>query len=137
MTEEADPLWARYGPARVSHPDEFEQTMEELRATVEIDFRLGCLAYSPERGGPGRLIFDPEGSIGARRHEMRHFRDLRAEGYPGFGRYMAAPHLYWKMEFRAYMEEVRFARSMRDYESARQIIKIMRAVKNEILGETP
>jgi len=133
---EADPLRVKYGPARISHPDEFEHALEELKeAGVEIDFRSGSLAYSPEKGGPGRMIFAPDGSIGALRHEMRHFRDIRAEGYPGLGPYMADPLLYWKMEFRAYMEEVRFARSMRDYESTSKILKIMRKVKSEILGE--
>ncbi len=117
VTEEAstflskgDPLRNKYGPARISHPDEFEQALEELReAGAEIDFRPGSLAYSPEKGGPGRIIFDPDGSIGALRHEMRHFRDTRDAGYPGLGAYLSNPHLYWGMEFRAYMEVFHFA----------------------------
>lgn len=83
------------------------------------------------------MIFDPDGSIAALRHEMRHFRDVRDAGYPGLGPYMRDPQRYWEMEFRAYMEEMQFARSVRDYESARAILRIMRRIKNEILGELP
>ena len=56
---------------------------------------------------------------------MRHFRDVRDAGYPGLGSYLRDPQRYWEMEFKAYMEEIRFARSMCDFESGRAILSIM------------
>ncbi len=130
-----DPLRARYGPARLSHPEEFDKTIDELRrAGVEIDFRPGSLAYSPCKAEPGRFIFDPEGSIGALRHEKRHFDDIQQAGYPGLSPYLRDSNLMWRIEYRGYMEEVTFARSQRDFESAREILDTMRRVKEDILG---
>ena len=90
-----NPLRACYGAARDSHPEEFNRTIEELqRAGVDIDFRPGSLGYSPARGELGRFIFDPEGSIGALRHERRHFEDIRDAGFPGFRPYYEDNNLY-------------------------------------------
>lgn len=83
LRADADPIRERYGPARESHPEEFENTLTDLRqAGVDIDLRPGSLGYSPREGEPGRFIFDPDASIGALRHERRHFEDVRDMGYP-------------------------------------------------------
>jgi hypothetical protein len=132
---DADPLHDTYGPAHKSHPEEFNNTIRELEnAGVEVDFRPGNLGYSPAKNNPGRFIFDPEASVGALRHEMRHFKDIRDAGYPGIGPYLENPSSFWKMEYRGYMEEVNFARQNRDFSNARKIIDIMRTRKKEILG---
>jgi hypothetical protein len=133
---DSDPLRETYGSARESHPEEYQQSLEELtREGVDISFREGNLGYSPAKNSPGRFIFDPDASVGALRHEMRHFRDIRDAGYPGLGPYLEEPKLFWEMEYRAYMEEVNFARSQGDYANARKILQIMRNRKKEILGE--
>jgi hypothetical protein len=133
---DADPLHDTYGPAQKSHPEEFNNTIRELEdAGVEVDFRPGNLGYSPAKNNPGRFIFDPEASVGALRHEMRHFKDIRDAGYPGIGPYLENPSLFWKMEYRGYMEEVNFARQNRDFSNARKILDIMRTRKKELLGE--
>jgi hypothetical protein len=132
---DADPLHDTYGPAHKSHPEEFDNTIRELEnAGVEVDFRPGNLGCSPAKNNPGRFIFDPEASVGALRHEMRHFKDIRDAGYPGIGPYLENPSSFWKMEYRGYMEEVNFARQNRDFSNARKILDIMRARKKEILG---
>jgi len=122
---EYDPL-ARYGSARNTHPAEYEQALRELQeAGVDIDFRPNNMAYSPEKSGPGRMIFDPEGSIGALRHEMQHFRDVSAAGYPGIGPYMAEPQRLAEMERRGYQQEIDYARSIGDKATAQRIYALM------------
>jgi hypothetical protein len=130
---DADPLRATYGSARESHPDEYQAAMNELKeAGVEIDYRSGSMAYSPQRGKPGKIILDPDSSIGALRHEMQHVRDARDADYPGIGPYVVDANRFWEMEYRGYMQEVRFARSQRDFENARKIVAQMRTRRQEI-----
>jgi len=132
---DADPLRARYGPAHISHPEEYAAALDELRAAgVEIQFRPNDLAYQPRRGEPGKMVLDQDVSIAALRHEMRHFRDVRADGYPGLRKYMLDAPSYWRIEFRGYMEELRFARAHHDYESARKVLELMRQRRQDIYG---
>ena len=134
----ADPLEKKYGAAIDNYPEEFESAYQELEnAGVKFINRPNNFAYGPAStpGKPGRFIFDINGSIGALRHEMRHFRDDLDAGYPGLATYLKDPNLFWKFEFRGYMEEVNFAREQRDFESAREIVKLMRNRRKEILGK--
>ncbi len=141
FNSDADPLRAIYGPARVSHPEEYQQALAELKnAGVEVDLRKGSMAYSPQKGAPGRMILDPDASVGALRHEMQHFRDAQAAGYPGIGPYLEDWQAFWRIEYRGYMQEVNFARSQGDYNAARQILRLMRQRKAELFeryGGTP
>jgi len=131
---DADLLRARLGPAEVSHADEYASILRQLReAEVDIDFRPGSLAYSPTRGGPGRIILDPDASMGAVRHEFRHFLDIQEAGFPGMGPYLANPKEFWRLEFRGYMEEINLARQLRDFETGRKIVEQMRARRLELL----
>ncbi|MBY0395734.1 MAG: hypothetical protein K2X91_04585 [Thermoleophilia bacterium] len=130
-----DLLRARLGPARESHPDEYDRTIRRLReAGVTIELRPGTLAYSPERGRPGRLILDPDASLGALRHEVRHFTDVRDAGYPGLGRYLADPDEFARLEENAYREEVALAESLGYDDLVPRILEQMRVRIAEILG---
>ena len=135
LRADADLLLPKLGPAEISHPEEYQAIMTDLgSAGVDIRYQPGALAYSPDLGGPGRLILDPETSIGALRHEYRHFLDVRDAGYPGYSRYLRDPAEYWRLEFRGYMEELRTARSIRDYDIGRGIVQQMRARRAGIIG---
>ena len=82
---DADPLRA-FGPASETHPAEFQAAMARLDAAgVEVDMRPDTMSYSPSAvaGQPGRLILDSEASYGAVLHEMSHFADDEAVGFPG------------------------------------------------------
>jgi hypothetical protein len=57
---------------------------------------------------------------------MQHFRDDLAARYPGLGKYLNNRSLFWTLEYKAYMQEIKFARSQHDFESARKIIQLMR-----------
>lgn len=133
---DADPLRSALGPARLSHPEEFNSAMSELRAAgAEVDLRPGSMAYSPQTGGPGKLILDPEASVGALRHEMQHFRDAQAAGFPGFRPYYENPNLFWEAEYRAYMMEVRLARELRRFDLGRELVDLMRNTRKELIGK--
>jgi hypothetical protein len=131
-----DALRDKLGPAKVSHPDELNAILNHAdEAKVGVEFRSGTLAYEPSlsSGKPGRLILDPDASIGAVRHEYRHMLDDMAQGHPGFS-LIADSDAFWKLEYRGYMEEIRLARQTRNFAAGRFILDEMRARRMEILG---
>ena len=85
-----DLLRARLGPARISHPDEYARIIKHLEEEgVEIVWGTeGRLPYDAVKGSPGRILLREDLSIGALRHEYRHFLDTEAAGFPGKGPYM-------------------------------------------------
>jgi hypothetical protein len=108
---DADPLRA-LGPASETHPAELEAAMERLDgAGVEVDMRRGTMSYSPSAvsGEPGRIILDPEASYGAVLHEMSHFSDDEAAGYPGLRYWLEDPVVTATGESRAYRVHSRVA----------------------------
>jgi hypothetical protein len=133
---EHDLLRARLGSGRESHAEEYEQILADLAdAGVEIDYRNGQLAYSPARGGPGRLILDPEASIAALRHEYRHFCDIRDAGYRGLSYYLMNVNEFAKLEVRGYLEEIRTAREFADKRLEAAILEQMKQRVRELLGD--
>jgi hypothetical protein len=78
---------------------------------------------------------DPDASIGALRHEFKHFTDFRDAGFPGIGRYMAVPNEFAGMEVRAYMEEINLARELGQNDVAADIVAQMKKRFAEILGK--
>ncbi len=125
------------GPGRYSHPDEYASILDAAaQRGVDIVDRPGTLAYEPalSSGNPGRLLLDPDASIGAMRHEFKHLLDDQASGYQGF-RLMADSDIFWKLEFRGYMEEINLARELREFDVGRKILKEMRARRQEIFGD--
>ncbi|MGI5221203.1 toxin glutamine deamidase domain-containing protein [Nocardia sp. CA-290969] len=128
---DADPL-RRHGPASDTHPAELQRFIAEAEELgVEIQYRAGAMAYgpAPSSGRPGTLVIDPEASYGAWLHEMRHMRDDATAGWIGM-QALIDQATREVMERRAYMEEIRYARSIRDrtseallYQNLRREIK--------------
>lgn len=130
-----DPTREKYGAARISHPKEYAEKLRILTAAgVTIDQTRPFMAYSPAKNAPGVFILDPKASVSALRHEFRHFTDDREAGYSGLKAYRQDDEIFWRFEFRAFMEEVKFAREQNDFELGRKIVKIMRRTRNEIFG---
>ena len=102
---------------------------------MDIALRPGNLAYSPARGGPGRIILDPEASLGALRHEFRHFLDIQDAGFPGIGPYYTNPKAFARLEVRGYMEEIKLARELGHDDLVPQIVQQMRERVKELLGK--
>ncbi|WP_410770435.1 hypothetical protein [Fontibacillus sp. BL9] len=129
-----DALRKNLGSAADSHADEYNKILRHVEESgVKVDYRSGTLAYEPSFGSPGRLILDPDASIGAVRHEYRHMLDDFDLGHPGM-RVIADSDLFWRLEYRGYMEEIKLAREIRDYDAGRFILQEMRARRQEILG---
>ena len=131
-----DALRPSLGPAHLSHADEYAAIMRHVdELGVPVTTRRGTLAYEPSLtpGSPGRLILDPDASIGALRHEYRHVLDDFDLGHPGF-RVMGDSDQFWRLEFRGYMEEINAARAIRDYDAGRAILQEMRQRRLDILG---
>jgi hypothetical protein len=132
---DSDVLRGILGPARTSHPEEYASTLQRLRdAGVDIDPRPGNMSYSPRAGGPGRLVLDPDASIGALRHEVRHFDDIAEGGYRSLGDYFQDLDEFWRIEYRGYFEEWDIARRLGDESAVARILEQMRARRHELLG---
>jgi hypothetical protein len=127
---------AKYGAAHIFYPTEYEQIVKEVAdAGGKISWRLGQYGFSPAKNKPGLIILDTDASISAMRHELQHFRDDLRNGMPGLSYYFQRPSLFWQMEFRAYMVELKFAREKRDFDLARKIIEDMKQRRRELLGQ--
>lgn len=133
---EDDPARVRYGAGRDSHPEEYAERLHQIRGwKVEIVQSGAGMNYQPSAGAgrPGRLVFDSEASISALRHEYRHVkRDVEA-AFPGLRYWFENPDVTWREEFGGYMEEITFARTQRDYELGRKLVKLMRDRRKELL----
>ena len=129
-----DALRENLGPAYLSHPEEYNSIINRANELgVSVEFRPGTLAYDMEFGRPGRLIIDPDASIGALRHEYRHMLDDFELQHPGL-RIIEDSDKFWELEFRGYVEELNLARSIKDYEAGSIIIIEMSQRRLEILG---
>jgi hypothetical protein len=134
---DADPLRA-FGPASETHPSELEAAIARARdAGVEVDMRHGSMSYSPSAaaGWPGRLILDPEASYGAVLHEMSHFSDDEAAGFPGLRYWLEDPAMTAAGESSAYQAEIDYANSIRQTGIAGQREKLKAQRISELLGE--
>ena len=136
LKNDADPIHNLFGPGRLSHPQEWENTLARLQNEgVEIIHRAGAMAYgpSPASGKPGQLLLDPDASVGALRHEARHYADDKALGFPGAIRYYQEPALRWQTEYNAYMEEVGLARQARRFDVGHELVQNARAEKHYLV----
>jgi hypothetical protein len=116
----ADPL-AKWGAGAVTHPEEWANTIKELKdAGVNVIMADGrdALAYAPalRSGEAGDMIINTEASIGALRHEAQHAFDDLAQGWGGYRQMENSLHSF-RMEYRAYWQEVQYARELGDFES--------------------
>jgi hypothetical protein len=134
---DADPLRA-FGSASETHPAEFEAAMARLDgAGAEVDMRRGSMSYSPSAatGRPGRLILDPEASYGAVLHEMSHFSDDEAAGFPGLRYWLEDPAITAAGESKAYQTEIDYANSISETEIASELEKLKAQRISQLLGE--
>jgi hypothetical protein len=134
---DADPLRA-LGPALETHPAEFQLAMKRLDdAGVEVDLRPGSMSYSPSAvsGQPGRLILDPDASYGALVHEMSHFADDEAAGFPGLRYWLEDPAVTAAGEKRAYQVEIDYANSIRETSIADRLTELMEQRIMQLRGE--
>jgi hypothetical protein len=134
---DADPL-RTLGPSHETHPVELQAAMARLGAAgAEVDLRPDSMSYSPSAvaGQPGRLILDPEASYGALLHEMSHFADDEAAGFPGLRYWLEDPAVTAAGESRAYQAEIDYANSIGQTGVASQLAELKAQRISELLGE--
>ena len=134
---EADPL-RKHGRAQDTHPQEWDAAMREAeQAGVEVIFRDGAMAYGPglSPGRPGQLFLDPDASYGALVHEVQHLRDDREAGWAGMEGWFSKPDARYASEVRAYQQEIDYARSIGDRDSADRLAELLRDERNKIYRE--
>jgi hypothetical protein len=134
---DADPLRA-FGPASETHPAELEAAMSRLDgAGAEVDMRHGSMSYSPSAvtGRPGRLILDPEASYGAVLHEMSHFSDDEAAGFPGLRYWLEDPAVTVAGESKAYQAEIDYANSIFETGIVSQLEELKAQRISQLLGD--
>jgi hypothetical protein len=111
--------------------------MQQLEdAGAEVVPRPGAMAYQPSSvaGEPGRFILDPEASYGALQHEMSHFLDDEAAGYPGLRYWLEDPAIQAGGEARAYGVEIDNANSIGAGDIADQLANLRDQAIGDILG---
>ena len=64
-------------------------------------------------------------------HKAKHFYDDLAKGFPGW-EVLLVPHNRWKMEYDAYMEEIKFLKKHGEYETAKKLLENAQLEKESI-----
>ncbi|WP_206996706.1 hypothetical protein [Trinickia mobilis] len=126
MSSGGDRLINTLGSARANNAAEYRAIVDDLKAKgVDISYRKGQFAYGPAPSGgrPGNIVFDPDASISAIRHEYGHYLDDLASGYPGQRFYYENPSARLATERRQYLGEVRTARELGDATARRQLVE--------------
>jgi uncharacterized Zn-binding protein involved in type VI secretion len=132
MKSGGDRLIGTMGPARINNAAEYNAILTDLKAKgVDISYRDGQFAYGPAPSGgrPGNIVFDPDSSLSAIKHEYGHFLDDAALGFPGQRYYYENPAARLATERRQYLGEIRTARKLGDTTARRQLIEDYRGEK--------
>lgn len=129
-----DPSFSVWGAGSISHPKLWQEILEEIQ-------KLGCkikygetnMVYMPHPSGglPGTISIPRDCSITALMHEAQHFYDDLAQGFPGF-RIFEDPAKVWKMEYDAYMVEIKFLRDNKKFDAANEVLKNAQREKRDI-----
>ncbi len=121
---EADPVRDVLGPGKKSHPEEWNNTIDELkREGVEVVMtNEEKLAYAPglRAGEPGQIHLNNDASIGALRHEYQHFLDDKAAGYKGM-RGLYDLQFRRQTETNAYGKEIQLMEETGNQEAANKL----------------
>jgi hypothetical protein len=121
---EADPVRDILGPGKKSHPEEWNNTIDELKKEgVEVIItNEEKLAYAPglRAGEPGQIHLNNDASIGALRHEYQHFLDDKAAGYKGM-RGLYDLQYRKQTEINAYGREIQLMEETGNHEAANKL----------------
>lgn len=119
-----DRLIGSIGSARNSA--ELGEIQSSLRTNgVDVRYSTNEFAYGPASapGQPGNIVFDPDASISAIRHDYGHFLDDKALGFPGQRFYYENPQFRVATERRQYLYEIKTARQAGDADARRMLIQ--------------
>ena len=121
-----DPTFSVWGSGKLSHPELWKSIMDDLAIkgckikTGEKNLTYGASAV---KGESGVLSLTNDASITALQHEAKHFLDDLAKGFPSNSYYMRNPKEFWKMEFDAYMVEIKMLRENKEFDTAKKLLE--------------
>lgn len=135
---EADPFWEILGHAKVSHPEEYNFIMQDLKNNgVTIKQAEKTIAFSPNTSGgnTGNAIYLPEDfSISALRHEYGHFIDHKNLGFPKHIEYFERPELIIATERKQYLTEIKLAKKLGDYNARKTLVQNYLEERDKIIN---
>ena len=121
-----DPTFSIWGSGKLSHPELWKSIMDDLVSkgckikTGEKNLTYGASAV---KGESGVLSLTNDASITALQHEAKHFLDDLAKGFPSNSYYMQNPKEFWKMEYDAYMVEIKMLRENKEFDTAKKLLE--------------
>ncbi len=132
---ESDPTKKVLGPGKNSHPKEWEQTIENFNNNeVEVVIKNnGTMGYAPKTDfRKPQVNIDTDASYSALMHEEQHYIDDLANGFPG-AKFNFQTKNRLKLEFNAYMREIKTAEKMGNKKLANQLFENYIKERNQII----
>lgn len=127
------------GSAKDNNPEELQEIIFQV-VSMGGEFHLlsnsETMVTNIQKGKPAIIKADENASIGAIRHEYRHFLDDMANGNPGLAYYLKDKDKFFEYEKRGYEEELAIARKYGYNEIEKKILKEIELRKKEIYGAT-
>jgi len=137
LRKDRDYLFEVYGAALINNRPDVDRIISYIKmngGSVRV-VSNGEMYYNPGQFcEPGEIVIDVNSSIGAWKHEFRHFLDDEADGFPGLS-ILADVDKYWEREYNAYMEEYSLAKEIERNDIMYDIQLQMDERKREIYGE--
>lgn len=132
---ESDPAKKILGPGKNSHPKEWDQTIENfINNEVEVVIKNnGTMGYAPKTDfRKPQVNIDAKSSYSALMHEEQHYIDDLANGFPG-AKFNFQTKNRLKLEFNAYMREIKIAEKMGNKKLANQLFENYIKERNQII----
>ena len=125
------------GSAKDNNPEELQEIITQVES-MGGEFHLlsnsETMVTNIQKNKPAIIKVDENASIGAIRHEYRHFLDDMANGNPGLAYYLEDNDKFFEYEKRGYEEELAIARKYSYNEIEKKILKEIELRKKEIYG---
>lgn len=125
------------GSAKDNNPEELQEIItqvESMGGEVHLIPNHTSMTTDIRKGAPGIIKVDENASIGAIRHEYRHFLDDMANGNSGLRYYLEDNDKFFEYEKRGYEEELAIARKYGYNDIEKKILKEIERRKKEIYG---
>lgn len=132
-----DSLWKKLGSAKDNNPEELEDIInliESKGGKIEFHKESGRMVTDVYKGHPATIKIYENASIAAVKHELRHFLDDEANGYPGFSYYIKDNDVFFNYEKRGYEEELIIARKYGFKQEEKEILEEIETRRREIYG---
>lgn len=133
-----DYLRDKLGSARDNNKEELAEivaSIKEKGGNIVFLKNSKKMVTNVSKGVPGTIEVDENASIGAIRHEYRHFLDDLDNGCPGIGYYLRDNDRFFEYEMRGYQEELEIARKLGYNDIEAKILKEIEKRRREIYGE--